>query len=58
MDLEGNRSCLFMTESFEAYEENLQGGEEDEELTRLICLARNKCGIDDFGFDSEALTFE
>ena len=58
MDLEGNRSCLFMTDSFEAYEENLSWGEEDEEWTRLIRLAWNKCGIDDFGFDSEAVTFE
>ena len=47
MDLEGNRSCLFMTDSFE-----------DEEWNRLIRLAWNKCGIDDFGFDSEAVTFE
>ena len=58
MNLEGKRGCLMMTDSFEAYEENVSWGENDEEWSRLIRLAWNKCGIDDFGFGAESLTFE
>ena len=55
---DGKQGCLTLVENYQAYDENLSWGEEDEEWTRLIRLAWNKCGIDDFGFDSEAVTFE
>ncbi len=33
-------------------------GEEDEEWNQIIRQVWKECGIDDFGFDSEAVTFE
>ena len=58
MNSEGNQGCLIMADSFEAYEENMSWGETDEEWNRLLRQAWNKCGIDDFGFGAESLTFE
>ena len=58
MNSAGKQGCLIMADSFEAYEENMSWGETDEEWNRLIRLAWNKCGIDDFGFGVESLIFE
>ena len=55
---DGKQGCITLDESYEAYEENLSWGEEDEKWNQLIRQVWKDCGIDDFGFDSEALTFE
>ena len=55
---DGKQGCITLAESYEAYEENLSWGEEDEKWNQLIRQVWKDCGIDDFGFDSEALTFE
>ena len=55
---DGKQGCITLAESYEAYEENLSWGEEDEKWNQLIRQVWKDCGIDDFGFGSEALTFE
>ena len=55
---DGKQGCITLAESYEAYEENLSWGEEDEKWNHLIRQVWKDCGIDDFGFGSEALTFE
>ena len=55
---DGKQGCLTLVENYQAYDENLSWGEEDEEWNQIIRQVWKDCGIDDFGFDSEALTFE
>ena len=55
---DGKQGCITLAESYEAYEENLSWGEEDEKWNQLIRQVWKDCGIDDFGFGSEVLTFE
>ena len=54
---DGKQGCLTLVENYQAYDENLSWGEEDEEWNQIIRQVWKECGIDDFGFDSEALTF-
>ena len=58
MNLQGQLGCLVMTENYQTYEENMSWAETDETWSRLIRQAWKVCGIDDFGFGSEAISFE
>jgi hypothetical protein len=55
---DGQLGCIILTESYEAYEENMTWGETDETWNELIRQAWKECGIDDFGFGSDTLTFK
>ena len=55
---DGQLGCLILTESYETYEENMTWGETDDTWNRLIRQAWKECGIDDFGFGSDTLTFK
>ena len=58
MNLQGQLGCLVMTENYQTYEENMSWAETDETWNRLIRQAWKECGIDDFGFGSDTLTFK
>lgn len=55
---DGKMGCLVLSESYEAYEENTFWADTDNECNRLIRLAWKECGIDDYYFKRETLTFE
>ena len=50
--------AIILAESFETFEENQLFFEKDEEWNRLISLAWNKCGIEDYYYKVDTLTFE
>ena len=58
MRSDGKMGCLVLAESFEAFEENSLWGETDEEWNKLIRLGWKECGIEDFYFKQDTLTFE
>ena len=58
MRSDGKMGCLVLSESYEAYEENTLWAVTDNEWNRLIRLAWKECGIDDYYFKRETLTFE
>ena len=58
MRSDGKMGCLILAESFEAYEENMSWGETDEDWNELIRLGWEKCGIEDFYFKQDTLTFD
>tara|TARA_E500000178_G_scaffold117530_1_gene117478 strand:- start:234 stop:605 length:372 start_codon:yes stop_codon:yes gene_type:complete len=58
MRSDGKMGCIILAESFETFEENQLFFEKDEEWNRLISLAWNKCGIEDYYYKVDTLTFE
>ena len=58
MRSDGKMGCLVLAESFEAFNENSLWAETDEEWNRLIRLGWKACGIEDFYFKQDTLTFE
>jgi len=55
---DGKLGCISITESSEAFEENISFFESDTNWINLASAMWDDCGIEYFGFERESITFE
>ena len=55
---DGKLGCISITESSEAFEENISFFENDTKWSNLASSMWDDCGIEYFGFERESITFE